>query len=202
MSDLVHVQFCGDDLRAVRDGDDVWVVVRPVCEALRLATDAQRNKLKTKPWATTSMNDVVAEDGRIRELFCIHIDSLPMWLATIEPSRVGAEVRPKLEAYQTRCAQVLRDYFFGRPSARGLEARISSVESAVATIAEAVHVLAEQQAAANQNMSALVALVREQNDERRQLTMGSAGQAGRRYILSALKAYGEAMGGGDKASRE
>ena len=41
-------------------------------------------------WATTAFNAVVGADGKNREMFMLHLDSLPMWLATIEPSRVSA----------------------------------------------------------------------------------------------------------------
>lgn len=47
-------------------------------------------------------------------MFAIHLDSLPMWLATIEASRVAEHVRSKLITYQKECARVLRDHFFGR----------------------------------------------------------------------------------------
>jgi hypothetical protein len=43
----------------------------------------------------------------------LHLDSFPMWLATIESSRVAEHVRPKLVKYQKECARVLRDHFFG-----------------------------------------------------------------------------------------
>jgi antirepressor protein len=45
----------------------------------------------------------------------LHLDSMPMWLATVEPNRVAPDVRPKLVRYQNECAQVLHDHFFGRP---------------------------------------------------------------------------------------
>lgn len=44
----------------------------------------------------------------------LHLDALPMWLATIEPSRVAAEARPRLERFQLECAKALRDHFFGQ----------------------------------------------------------------------------------------
>jgi hypothetical protein len=73
-------------LRATIAG--IWVPIRPICEYLGIAADSQRRKLLEKGWATTTIIVAVAEDGKNRELFCLSLDSLPTWLATIE--------RPKL----------------------------------------------------------------------------------------------------------
>lgn len=115
-SSIVEVPFRGDLVQAARSGDAVWVVVKRVCEALGIAEQRQASKLRGKPWATTTLMVAVAEDGKNREVFCIHLDSLPMWLATIELSRVRPEARDKLVGYQRECARVLRDHFFGLPA--------------------------------------------------------------------------------------
>jgi hypothetical protein len=39
------------------------------------------------PWATTVMITAVAADGKQRELFCRSLETLPMWLAVINPNR-------------------------------------------------------------------------------------------------------------------
>lgn len=115
MSQIEVVRFHGDELQVVRDGEQPWVVMKRVCEALGIAEQRQAEKLKGKPWATTTLMVAVAEDGKNRELFCLHLDSLPMWLATIEAKRAKPDARPKLIEYQRECARVLRDHFFGRP---------------------------------------------------------------------------------------
>lgn len=114
------VRFQGDAIQAVREGEQVWVVVKRVCEALGVDEEPQRKKLKNKAWAATSFKEVTGPDGKNYESFCLSLDSLPMWLAGIEPSRVRAEVRSKLIAYQRECANVLRDHFFGRRTAEGM----------------------------------------------------------------------------------
>lgn len=118
MSAIVKVAFHGDDLDTVKTGDDAWVSVRRVCDALQISHEPQLAKLKSKPWATMTMIVTVAEDGRNREQAFVHLDSLPMWLATIEPSKVAPAARAKLVDYQRECARVLRDHFFGtKPAA-------------------------------------------------------------------------------------
>lgn len=116
-SAITTVSFHGDDLQAVREGDRVWVVLKRACEALGLTDQSQATKLKDKAWATTTMVVAVAEDGKNRELFCLDLDCLPMWLATIDASRVSEEARERLTLYQLECAKALRNYFFAKPSA-------------------------------------------------------------------------------------
>lgn len=136
--------FQGDELDVARDGDRLLVSVRGVCGGLGTAMQRQLSKLKTKSWATITLMVTVGADGKAREMAMIDLDSLPMWLATIEPSRVAPHVRPKLVAYQRDVARVLRDHFFGaKPQApdaaaligrlvdlvTNLEARLLAVES-------------------------------------------------------------------------
>lgn len=106
------IPFHGDGLETIKDHDGVWLNLPRTCGGLGLAEQSQVRKLQGKPWAWVAMK--VAHDamGRPQQTWHIHIDSLPMWLATIEPSRVAEAIRPKLIAYQRECAQVLRDYWF------------------------------------------------------------------------------------------
>lgn len=114
---IEQVNFYGDVIQAVRVGEKVWVVVKRVCEALGLAFAAQSVKLREKPWACVSLIETHDTSGRVQEAFCLSLDSLPMWLAGIEPSRVKSEARDKLIVYQRECKRVLADHFFGKRSA-------------------------------------------------------------------------------------
>ena len=116
MSALVPVPFHGDELLAHQDERGVWVVFKRVCESLDLGYASQTQKLKGKPWATVTTIVTVAEDGKSREMMALHLDALPMWLATIDAARVAPTVRAKIERYQVEAARVLRDHFFGKPT--------------------------------------------------------------------------------------
>ena len=115
MANLTTVPFHGGTIEATQDERGVWISVRRVCDSIDLAFSPQLSKLKNKPWATMTMIVTVAEDGKNRETQCIHVDSLPMWLATIDAARVSEAARPMLTAYQTEAARVLRDHFLGGP---------------------------------------------------------------------------------------
>jgi hypothetical protein len=113
-SELVKVSFHGDIIEAIQDERGVWASIRRICEGLGVTTQSQLAKLKNKPWAVITMIVTTGPDGKQYENAMISLDSLPMWLATIEPSRVKEEVRPKLERYQKECAKVLAEHFLGQ----------------------------------------------------------------------------------------
>lgn len=152
MSNIVKVQFHGDTIEAIPRDGTAWVVVRPVCDALGIDYSTQVAKLKTKAWATVGLIPMVANDGKNRELFCLDLDSLPMWLATIEPSRVRPEIRSKLERYQVECARVLRDHFFGGG------AHLASVGKVVGAIAQLVDMQREIVGTMRQHTDTIVSL--------------------------------------------
>jgi hypothetical protein len=114
-SEIVSVQFHGDELQAVRKGEKVFVVVKRVCEALDISHDAQARRLSDPercPWAVTTTTVATGADGKAYAMLCVDLDSMPMWLATIDVSRARPDARPKLIEYQKECARVLRDHFF------------------------------------------------------------------------------------------
>jgi len=112
---IVSVPFHGDEIQAVRDGERVFVVVKRLCESLAIDADSQRKRLSDPercPWAVTVVMTATGSDGKSYEMLCLDLESLPMWLATIDASRVKSEAREKLVEYQCECARALRDHFF------------------------------------------------------------------------------------------
>lgn len=115
---MTKFDFHGDELDVIQRNGTAYVAVRRVCEALGIDESGQRRKLTEKTWACAEfISAQMPGDDQAREFFCLPFDSLPMWLATIEPSRVAEHVRPKLELYQRECARVLADHFLGRRGA-------------------------------------------------------------------------------------
>lgn len=145
MTAVVRVPFHGDEIECLRDGDDVWVSIAQASANLGVDDNTQVRKLRQKAWAVVVMKPTTDSRGIERETWCLHLDSVPMWLATIEPSRVAEGVREKLIAYQREAARVLRDHFFGRPAE---PARISVEDiHAIASIAAREAVAAYRQGA-------------------------------------------------------
>lgn len=87
------------------------VALRHACDAIGIDYSKQLRKLKDKGWATVALRSTVADDGRVREMAMIDRRTFTMWLATIDTSRVNADARPILEAFQAEAADALDAYF-------------------------------------------------------------------------------------------
>jgi hypothetical protein len=130
---LVKFNFHGDELD-VASGDGVaHVVIRRVCEHLGVDFSSQLAKLKSDPSAVVAMIPTTGPDGKNYETACLDVRSLPLWLATIHPSKVKPAVREKLVRYRRECADVLADHFLGR---RGAASGITA-EQVITIVTEA-----------------------------------------------------------------
>ena len=123
LKDLLHksggpVEFVpfGEDVVECVQAEDgkVYVPIRRICQNLGIDTTNQVKKLRDFDASTSVMITAVGLDGKNREMACVDIDHVPLWLARINPSKVIVEVRPKLRKYQLEVQQVLRDHFYGK----------------------------------------------------------------------------------------
>lgn len=108
---IVRVPVSDTTVDAVQHNGAIWVPVRRVCETLGLNPDGQRVKLAEKPWACTEMIYVHDLSGRPQATFCVRLDSLPMWLATIDHARVDSSVVHRLIAFQREAHEALARHF-------------------------------------------------------------------------------------------
>ncbi|MFC9892141.1 phage antirepressor N-terminal domain-containing protein [Nocardia sp. NPDC127579] len=110
---LVRIPIPGTDqtLLATTLGGKPFAALRPMCEALGIAYSAQLQKLRTKSWATVSISNTVASDGKSREMAMIDRRTISMWLATIDENRVADDARPTIQAFQREAADALDAYF-------------------------------------------------------------------------------------------
>jgi hypothetical protein len=156
MRSIVEIPFYSDNVQAVRDGEQVWVVVKRVSESLGIDHDTQRVKLKEKPWAVTGFIPATGPDGKTYEVFCLDLKSLPLWLATIDAGRVKPEVRFQLVAYQRECAEVLARHFFGAPATTGSSPELAAMVVLLREMSDRQTRLENNQAALWQRFGALV----------------------------------------------
>lgn len=110
---IVPVPFHGDAIDAFELDGKTWISLKRICETLGVDVESQRRKLNAKPWACTVISTVQV-GGQNRDITCIDLDTLPMWLATIDIRRVKPECRDKLRVYQCEAARVLADHFYRR----------------------------------------------------------------------------------------
>ena len=112
---IESVRIGDDEIAAVRGPDgEGYAVLRRMCEVLGINADNQREKLQRSEWATTVLISAVAEDGKNRELFCLHVKSVAMWLATIDANRVAESARPKIVKFQSEAADALYRWASGQ----------------------------------------------------------------------------------------
>ena len=111
---LTPVPVPGTDrpIMATEHNGKPFVPLRPMCEAIGVDVDGQRRKLDQAGWARTELISVRDSAGRMQKAVALDADHVPMWLATIQVSRVAEAARPVLIAYQREAATALRDYFY------------------------------------------------------------------------------------------
>lgn len=122
----------------VRTPDGPFFVLGSVCEAFGISARAQRVRLSRRcPWAICRIV-TIRQGSQRREVFCVSADSLPLWLGTLDPSRVALSLRPRLIEFQRTCAAVLRDFFFGSrlPTDATAITRTAALEVALAASRE------------------------------------------------------------------
>ncbi|NTU84958.1 MAG: hypothetical protein HGA45_37265 [Chloroflexales bacterium] len=106
---IESVDLDGDELvAAVLEGEGVAVPIRLVCAALGLDIQAQSDRLREHDVLSQGLRVVrVPIGGRVRSVLAILHTHIAFWLATITPSQVGDDVRPKLVRYQKELVVVL-----------------------------------------------------------------------------------------------
>lgn len=112
-TELVPIPVPGTDQQiiATRIDGQPMVSLRHACEAIGLAADSQRRKLRSRSWATVTQEVSVAEDGKPREMTMIDRRTFTMWLGGIDENRVSPEARQILIAFQAEAADALDAYF-------------------------------------------------------------------------------------------
>jgi hypothetical protein len=171
-TDLVRVPFYGDNVDCIEDHRGVWISIPTLCENLGVDAQGQTRKLREKAWGVVEMISTTDSRGLTRPTWCMHIKSLPMWLATIDASRVAERIRPKLVAYQKECAEVLHAHFLKpapiTPAGISSDMLVSAVVAAtISAVQQAVPVIVQ----------AVAATIREDREEekRRQDVIGHWG---------------------------
>jgi len=115
---LHQVEFHGDSLLAVQNGDgDVCVPIKPICERLGLTWHGQFEKLQRDQTFSEGIRvmRIPSLNGGSQETTVLQLNLVPLWLATIQTSRIpDLRVRDAVVLYKRECAQVLYHHFFGQ----------------------------------------------------------------------------------------
>lgn len=115
------VPFMGTELMAARDNDgQIWAGVRWMCDGVGLSEGQTKNERlkiqKDKVLSKGGRNFVLNESGYgNREVLCLKLDYVPLWLAKIaitpKMERETPELAARLEQYQLKAKDVLAAAF-------------------------------------------------------------------------------------------
>lgn len=112
MTEIIRIPFHGDDLPVIDVDGKPEVVLKPVIEGLGIDYWKQVEKLRRRSWAVTHLRGVQLPDqGQRREMVTCDIRTFLMLLATIDETRVGKDVAPKLITYQAEVADAIEAYW-------------------------------------------------------------------------------------------
>jgi len=110
--DLIRIPFHDGEILAVeRDGKPL-IILRPMIEGLDLDFRTQQRKLEGKTWASVGVMPMqVPGDSQRRNHLVVDVRTALMLLATIDESRVSADKRDLLIAYQAEVADAIEAYW-------------------------------------------------------------------------------------------
>lgn len=109
------VKFYQHEILTFEQEGNYYVAMKPIAEAMGVGWEGQRQRLERDDLfnSTTCMIQVVAEDGKQREMVSLPVEMFPMWLATIDTSRVkNIDAKATILQYQREAAKVLFEHFF------------------------------------------------------------------------------------------
>lgn len=111
---VVTVDFHGQQMIAIKNGDEIHVAMKPITESIGIDWKAQYNRIKRHPVMATCVVNMTIQmlgDDQQREVATLPLKMLNGWLFGIDASRVKPECRDKLIEYQRECFDVLASYF-------------------------------------------------------------------------------------------
>ena len=146
--DEVPFPAAGDTLMVATgpDGSN-YTSLNHACDSIGVDFSTQLRKLKGLSWSGVVIMTTPDERGRPQAHTMIPVDSMPMWLATINVNKVAPELRGKIELYQCEARQVLADWFLRKQAPAAAQPQPAISEVVVRALVDAVRLFANAVAA-------------------------------------------------------
>ena len=105
-------EFLGKEITLVDNNGVAYVAMREIVEGIGLAWKPQYKKLTdhSQKFSCYHMT-TTGKDGKKYEMLCMPIKKLNGWLFSINPNKVRADLKERLENYQEECFLALWDYW-------------------------------------------------------------------------------------------
>lgn len=121
---LATVDFHGQPLTVITDGDQHLVAMKPICDNIGLSWRGQNERILR--------DDVLKEGARVirvpsvggeQDTLCLPLDLLNGWLFGIDVSRCRKEIQPALIQYKRECYAVLAAHWQKRETTPSINTR-------------------------------------------------------------------------------
>lgn len=126
MCTLSPVAFHGDTIFCVTLENQPYTPAKPIVENLGLGWASQSQKLNANKerWGVTII--VIPSESGEQQTLCIPVRKLPAFLASINPKKVRAELRERIELYQAECDDALWNYWMNGRAERATPEPVSN----------------------------------------------------------------------------
>ena len=105
-------EFLGKEVTLVDNNGVAYVAMREIVEGIGLQWTRQSQKLQNQVQKfSCSLMYTTGKDGKKYEMLCMPIKKLNGWLFSINPNKVRADLKERLENYQEECFLALWDYW-------------------------------------------------------------------------------------------
>lgn len=114
----------------VNENGNVFIPVKPVCQAIGVDPEGQRQRILRHYIlsSTAFMVKAVAADEKDREMLCLPLEYVYGWIFTIDANLVAETNRESVATYQQECYQALYRHFAGSLK-RQLDANAAEIEA-------------------------------------------------------------------------
>lgn len=156
MNKILITSINGIDIYAVNDKDgNVFVPVKPICDAIGVAYQTQHLKLQEHEILapTITLRVMVAADGKKREMVCLPLEFVYGWIFTINTKNVSEKAHDSVLRYQLECYNALYRHFAG-----SLRRRVEENEVEIELLRQINSAIADEKEAKNRRKDAEEAL--------------------------------------------
>lgn len=144
MTQSIISKINGVDIVTVDKDGDIYVPIKPICDALGIADNKQREKIKEDEILSSvgTLRVSTGADGKQYEMFCLPLQYIYGWLFTINPKNVATAAREAVARYRRECYDVLYEHFAG-----SLRRRVEENEAEIGLLREINAAIGEEKEA-------------------------------------------------------
>lgn len=116
MNEILIKRVNETNITIVQEGSDIFVPIRPICDALGVDFSGQRRRIMSDPILGSVVDEksATASDGKNYMMVCLPFEFVFGWLFTINPDKVKPEASEAVIRYKRECYHALYAHFVMR----------------------------------------------------------------------------------------